>query len=215
MAGPWAIISAWVQYLIIGVTIIVVAVPEGLPLAVMISLAYSVKLMYIEKNFVKVLASCEIMGGANNICSDKTGTLTLNKMTVTNIWQGKVDHKVSVHDKLYTMSEYFHSKPLTQLFIEACCCNSTFENSTEVAIQEMLHKFEINEQDYIDKYLGANFQRFQFTSKRKRMSTILTNVEETDTGYKKRLHIKGAPEYVLDSCTHYITQENKKVPIDD
>jgi P-type E1-E2 ATPase len=72
--------------LIIGITIIVVAVPEGLPLAVMISLAYSVKIMYTENNFVKRLASCEIMGGANNICSDKTGTLTLNKMTVTNIW---------------------------------------------------------------------------------------------------------------------------------
>ncbi len=65
-----------------GITIVVVAVPEGLPLAVMISLAYSVWKMLVDKNFVKKLASCEIMGGANNICSDKTGTLTLNKMTV-------------------------------------------------------------------------------------------------------------------------------------
>ena len=69
-------------------TIIVVAVPEGLPLAVMISLAYSVRKMLKDKNFVKRLASCEIMGGANNICSDKTGTLTMNKMHVTNIWNG-------------------------------------------------------------------------------------------------------------------------------
>jgi P-type E1-E2 ATPase len=53
-----------------------VAVPEGLPLAVMISLAYSVSKMLTDNNFVKKLASCEIMGGANNICSDKTGTLT-------------------------------------------------------------------------------------------------------------------------------------------
>jgi len=79
----------WLSYLIIGVTIVVVAVPEGLPLAVMISLAYSVKKMLIDQNFVKRLASCEIMGGANNICSDKTGTLTMNKMTVTNIWAGR------------------------------------------------------------------------------------------------------------------------------
>jgi Ca2+ transporting ATPase len=69
-------VQAWLSYLIIGVTIIVVAIPEGLPLAVMISLSYSVKKMLIDKNFVKRLASCEIMGGANNICSDKTGTLT-------------------------------------------------------------------------------------------------------------------------------------------
>lgn len=64
------------------------AVPEGLPLAVMISLAYSVRKMLRDMNFVKRLASCEIMGGANNICSDKTGTLTMNKMHVTNIWHG-------------------------------------------------------------------------------------------------------------------------------
>jgi P-type Ca2+ transporter type 2B len=70
--------SEWIRYFIIGITIIVVAVPEGLPLAVMISLAYSVRRMLIDKNFVKRLASCEIMGGANNICSDKTGTLTMN-----------------------------------------------------------------------------------------------------------------------------------------
>ena len=79
----------WIGYFIIGITIVVVAVPEGLPLAVMISLAFSVKKMLIDKNFVKRLASCEIMGGANNICSDKTGTLTMNKMTVTNIWAGR------------------------------------------------------------------------------------------------------------------------------
>jgi len=66
----------------------VVAVPEGLPLAVMISLAYSVSKMLKDNNFVKKLASCEIMGGANNICSDKTGTLTKNKMTWCKIWAG-------------------------------------------------------------------------------------------------------------------------------
>jgi magnesium-transporting ATPase (P-type) len=78
----------WFGYLIVGVTIIVVAVPEGLPLAVMISLAYSVRKMLKDMNFVKRLSSCEIMGGANNICSDKTGTLTMNKMHVTNVWHG-------------------------------------------------------------------------------------------------------------------------------
>ena len=82
-------LSEWIRYFIIAITIIVVAVPEGLPLAVMISLAYSVKRMLVDKNFVKKLASCEIMGGANNICSDKTGTLTMNQMTVTNIWAGR------------------------------------------------------------------------------------------------------------------------------
>ena len=68
----------WLGYLIVGVAVIVVAVPEGLPLAVMISLAYSISKMLEDNNDVKRLSSCEIMGGADNICSDKTGTLTLN-----------------------------------------------------------------------------------------------------------------------------------------
>ena len=75
--------------MIIGVAIIVVAVPEGLPLAVMISLAYSIQRMLKDNNDVKRLSACEIIGGANNICSDKTGTLTLNQMKVTKIWAGK------------------------------------------------------------------------------------------------------------------------------
>lgn len=82
-------LELFVSYIIIGVAIIVVAVPEGLPLAVMISLAYSIERMLRDQNDVKRLASCEIMGGANNICSDKTGTLTLNQMKVTNVWAGK------------------------------------------------------------------------------------------------------------------------------
>ena len=84
-----ASLRIWLEYVIVGVAVIVVAVPEGLPLAVMISLAYSIKRMLEDNNDVKRLASCEIMGGADNICSDKTGTLTLNMMKVTNIWAGK------------------------------------------------------------------------------------------------------------------------------
>jgi len=71
-------LKIWIGYVIVGVAVIVVAVPEGLPLAVMISLAYSIQKMLQDNCDVKRLASCEIMGGANNICSDKTGTLTLN-----------------------------------------------------------------------------------------------------------------------------------------
>jgi len=75
--------------LIIGIVIIVVAVPEGLPLAVMISLAFSIGQMLKDKCEVKKLASCEIMGGANNICSDKTGTLTNNVMEVVHLYSDK------------------------------------------------------------------------------------------------------------------------------
>lgn len=75
-----------VDAFIIAVSIIVVAVPEGLPLAVTIALAYSVGKMKDENNLVRYLQACETMGGADNICSDKTGTLTMNKMTVTRVF---------------------------------------------------------------------------------------------------------------------------------
>ena len=70
------------NFFIIAVTVIVVAVPEGLPLAVTISLAFSVSKMFAEHNLVRRLHASETMGGAHEICSDKTGTLTQNNMTV-------------------------------------------------------------------------------------------------------------------------------------
>lgn len=63
-----------------------VAIPEGLPLAVTLSLAYSVKQMLKDNNLVRKLQACETMGGANMVCSDKTGTLTQNKMKLLKIW---------------------------------------------------------------------------------------------------------------------------------
>ncbi|CAN0183643.1 unnamed protein product, partial [Ectocarpus sp. 13 AM-2016] len=65
------ILDRVVEAFIIGVTIVVVAIPEGLPLAVTISLAYSTRKMYKDQNLIRVLAACETMGNATNICSDK------------------------------------------------------------------------------------------------------------------------------------------------
>ena len=75
-------LNAYVNAFITGLTVLVVAVPEGLPLAVTISLAYSVKKMLDDNNLVRHLDACETMGNATAICSDKTGTLTTNRMTV-------------------------------------------------------------------------------------------------------------------------------------
>lgn len=82
----WSELGTIVQYLISAITIVVVAVPEGLPLAVTISLAYSMMKMMKDQNLVRHLEACETMGGATNICSDKTGTLTENRMTVDRLW---------------------------------------------------------------------------------------------------------------------------------
>jgi P-type E1-E2 ATPase len=77
-------------YFIIGITVVVVAIPEGLPLAVTLSLAYSTKKMLTDNNLVRKMAACETMGGADMICSDKTGTLTQNKMSLVNVWNDEI-----------------------------------------------------------------------------------------------------------------------------
>jgi len=84
--NKWSSAIKIVDFFIVAVTIIVVAVPEGLPLAVTISLAYSMKQMFEDKNLVRKLKACETMSNCTNICSDKTGTLTENRMTVVGSW---------------------------------------------------------------------------------------------------------------------------------
>lgn len=82
-----------VGFIITGVTVLVVAVPEGLPLAVTLSLAYSVRKMMDDNNLVRHLDACETMGNATAICSDKTGTLTTNRMTAVQCYIGQKHYK--------------------------------------------------------------------------------------------------------------------------
>ena len=88
-AQPWGEGKAWtdiLRFFIVGVTIVVVAVPEGLPLAVTISLAFSMRRMMADHNLVRELQACETMGSATVIASDKTGTLTENRMSAVQGW---------------------------------------------------------------------------------------------------------------------------------
>jgi len=156
---------------------------------------------------VKRLASCEIMGGANNICSDKTGTLTMNKMTVTNIWAGR-DLQLKVNDPTYNWRDYFNNDKHTNLIQEAICCNTSGSireaSATEQAMMNMTAKFGVDLEKKRKEKLPEDFVRFHFTSKRKRMSTITQNCGVTEHGYDRRIHMKGAAEIVLAACTHYL-----------
>merc|ERR1712000_454470 len=101
----WQDLTEVLQYFITAVTIVVVAVPEGLPLAVTIALAFSMKKMMKDNNFVRRLAACETMGGATQICSDKTGTLTVGRMNVT---KGVVAGLKFDDPQIYDMNEKVH-----------------------------------------------------------------------------------------------------------
>ena len=83
-----------VEYFAVAVTIVVVAVPEGLPLAVTLSLAFAMQKMMRDRALVRKLAACETMGSATTICSDKTGTLTANQMTVVMAYLAGSTHSV-------------------------------------------------------------------------------------------------------------------------
>lgn len=110
-------------YFIIGITVVVVAIPEGLPLAVTLSLAYSTKKMLKDNNLVRKMAACETMGGANMICSDKTGTLTLNVMTLVNIWNDKFI-EIDVYNENQSINKYFTNK-MAKLFYQTAIVNGT------------------------------------------------------------------------------------------
>lgn len=132
-----------VHFLILAITVVVVAVPEGLPLAVTLSLAYSVKKMLNDQNLVRKMQACETMGGANNICSDKTGTLTKNLMTLTTWWNDDyVD--IDYENKNDSLDNYM-SKEFQPYFIHSCALNSSAQirpdekgSKTEVAILNAL-----------------------------------------------------------------------------
>ena len=175
--------------------------------------------MLQDQNFVKRLAACEIMGGANNICSDKTGTLTKNEMTVTTFWSGDVKD-LKVNDVKYNFSDYFKNQKISQLLSEAISCNTigTIEESsaTEMAMLKMINKFGVDFEGMRKKHLTGDVCRFQFTSKRKKMSTVLRNVEGCEIPTDQRLHTKGAAEIVLATCSHYLDSEgNKQVMTDE
>ncbi|KAL5113645.1 plasma membrane calcium [Pleosporales sp. CAS-2024a] len=127
--------SAFMDILIVAVTIIVVAVPEGLPLAVTLALAFATTKMLKENNLVRVLRSCETMGNATAICSDKTGTLTTNKMTVVAGTFGSTSfvHADAASEKVAPIASWASTvtQSARELLIQSIAINSTAFESEE------------------------------------------------------------------------------------
>ncbi|XP_065219564.1 plasma membrane calcium-transporting ATPase 2 isoform X5 [Planococcus citri] len=201
-------IEEFVRYFIIGVTVLVVAVPEGLPLAVTLSLAYSVKKMMKDNNLVRHLDACETMGNATAICSDKTGTLTTNRMTVVQSY---------ICEVLSKSTPQFSSIPpnVGNLIVQAISLNSAYTsrimppddptselpkqvgNKTECALLGFVLALGKNYQTWRDDVPEEALTRvYTFNSVRKSMSTV---IPRQGGGY--RLFTKGASEIVLKKCS--------------
>ncbi|XP_041835253.1 plasma membrane calcium-transporting ATPase 1-like isoform X3 [Melanotaenia boesemani] len=205
----------FVKFFIIGVTVLVVAVPEGLPLAVTISLAYSVKKMMKDNNLVRHLDACETMGNATAICSDKTGTLTMNRMTVVQAYIGDTHHK--------TVPEPDAIKPETlEMMVNSISINSAYTtkilppekegglprhvgNKTECALLGLVLDLKRDYQPIREEIPEEKLYKvYTFNSSRKSMSTVLKNA---DGGF--RMYSKGASEIVLRKCSHILDSQGQ------
>ena len=199
-----------VKFLIIGITVLVVAIPEGLPLAVTISLAYSIKKMQKENNLVKKMQACETMGGADQICSDKTGTLTQNKMNVSEMWIGGTHLYIEANPVTHQTFEADYLKMLKEtIFVNSSAyidvAKGNIGSKTEIAMILLLK--DLGHSDCVETrkvYLERYNRNFPFSSKRKRSSIVIT----TEEG-KLRIHVKGASEVVSGCCTKFMTPDGK------
>merc|ERR1719317_1682937 len=215
-------VNYYVKFVIVGVTVLVVAVPEGLPLAVTLSLAYSVKKMMADNNLVRHLDACETMGNATTICSDKTGTLTTNRMTVVQAYVCSHHYKPNRQDlpKIHDLAAN-----VRVLVTQGISVNSSYSsdvqppdqtgglptqigNKTECALLGFVMDLGVDYQKMRRDMPDTRFKKvYTFNSARKSMSTIIP----LDSG-GFRVYTKGASEIVMKKCSFLLAENGKIEP---
>lgn len=182
------------QTLMIAVTLIVVAVPEGLPMAVTLSLAYSMRRMLKTNNLVRKMHACETMGATTVICTDKTGTLTQNQMQVykTNFYS-LANQQLSNDEISVLVKEGISVNSTASLDLSDPAKAKVLGNPTEGALLLWLKDNGLNYQSI--KEDAALIEELPFSTERKYMATVVKS-----TLGKKILYVKGAPEIIYSLC---------------
>ena len=190
----------------IAMTLVVVSVPEGLPMAVTLSLAYSMRRMLKTNNLVRKMHACETMGSTTVICTDKTGTLTQNRMSVEEacFYSGGEDGKSIVDaNKILLDSSDFSNEikegiavnSTASLDLSNPAAPSVLGNPTEGALLLWLHAKGVDYEALREDVKVV--EELPFTTDRKYMATV---VESALMPGKRMLYVKGAPEIVYDLC---------------
>ncbi len=189
--------------LMIAVTLVVVAVPEGLPMSVTLSLALSMHRMLETKNLVRKMHACETMGAATVICTDKTGTLTQNRMSVNEFKiYGLHDNKLDNSQTSALIKEGISVNTTAFLDFTGKKVRSV-GNPTEAALLYWLFSQNVDFISYRDKV--KILRQIPFSTEYKFMATIVAT-EDPDMCL---LYVKGAPEVILAHCSKIRFQESE------
>ena len=190
----WAdLIKYALDSVMIAVTLIVVAVPEGLPMAVTLSLAFSMKRLMKQNTLPRTMHACETMGAVSVICSDKTGTLTKNQMQVWETDFANLNNQALAEDEVSNIiKECISVNTTANLDFANPSKIKAIGNPTEGALLLWLNDQKVN-------YLGfreniAIIDRLAFTTENKYMATVV----KSNVNGKKMMYVKGAPEIVMD-----------------
>lgn len=195
-AGIAAFIAYVLQSLMIAVTLVVVAVPEGLPMAVTLSLAYSMRRMLRTNNLVRKMHACETMGATTVICTDKTGTLTQNQMRIDQVNFFTLHNgQLSDDDESRLIKEGIAVNSTAALDLADPTHPTVLGNPTEGALLLWLNS---QGEDFVALREAAEvIEELPFTTERKYMATLVRSAQLPG---KRILYVKGAPEIVLSLC---------------